>query len=349
MLPSLNGLDNLVQAELVSINQIGQLQNLSGLANLDSVGIVLTIGNCSNLTSLSGLNSLRNIAGDLNISANGSLTDISAIENIEQVGGKVVISFNAMLAACNNNFLCEFIMDGFYADINSNLGACETVDSVLNACNISLDCPYNLEIHSQAALDIFRLEYPNCTHINGSLTILNSNIEEFSALGDLRHIGHKLILENNQVLTDLSDLSNLSYLGDELNIKNNNLLNNLAGLENLSDMRVISISENDQLSICNVASVCNYLRNLPINFSYYFNANNGGCNQGEVNSACNCVNDLTVMQANGIYWATESIQTAGNLTVTNYAKYNAPNVIIQPSFEVNNGRVFEISQSGCTQ
>ena len=347
-LSDITGLNNLVHASLLQISQC-PLQNLAGLQNLDSVGISLSVSNCSSLISLTGLSGLRHLSGDLWISANSSLVDVSAIGMLEEVSGKIVINHNESLSDCNISYLCQFLSDGFYADISDNLGACENVDSVLLACGISLECPYHIEVNSQAALDSLLLSYPNCTKINGTVRIFDSDVTDLSGFEQITHIGHQLVIENNQQLSSLYPLKNVSYLGDELHIKNNDLLPHLAGLENITDMRVVFITDNDLLSICNVASICHYLNNLPLNFSYFFNANATGCVSSEVTNACNCVPIVSVQQGDGVFWASDTLRTEGNLVVQNYASYNAPNVVVEPSFEVTQGTMFEIKKEGCDQ
>ena len=164
----------------------------------------------------------------------------------------------------------------------------------------------------------------------------------------MEHIGYQLIIKDNQLLTTLSGLGNLRYLGDVLEIQNNDLLSNLVGLDRIMGMRVVTITDNNNLSICNMPSICSYLTNLPSNFSYWFNANASGCIGNTVKDQYICSNSLAITDNDGIYFAADSIGVSGDVSIGSFARYSAPNTHIFPIFEVSSGGVLEILIDGCT-
>ena len=91
------------------------------------------------------MDGLLSLSGDLRISANGALTNIAALDNLQNVNGQIFITHNPLLSICNNTFLCNFLSSGYYVEIAENLGACETVDNVLQSCGIILDFRISLK------------------------------------------------------------------------------------------------------------------------------------------------------------------------------------------------------------
>lgn len=135
-------------------------------------------------------------------------------------------------------------------------------------------CPTgSITLTSQAEVDAFAINYPNCTELNDSLTISGDDIVDLSPLSQITSIEFGIeitnnpllenlddlslltsnpifILEisNNTSLTDISGLSNLSYdAGLQLSIRNNPLLNSLDGLQNIASTEDINIWNNDSL------------------------------------------------------------------------------------------------------
>jgi len=71
-----------------------------------------------------------------------------------------------------------------------------------------------------------------------------------------------LSLFGNASLTSLAALENLTLVNN-LSIRNNRSLVNLIGLENIDHdtLTNVSITENRNLFVCHVESICNYLEN----------------------------------------------------------------------------------------
>src|SRR5690606_32647453 len=97
-------------------------------------------------------------------------------------------------------------------------------------------CPAgNVTLTSQADIDAFAINYPNCTEISGDLYISGSTITDLSPLNNLTSVGGNLYIDYNSSLTNLDGLSNLTSVGGFLYISSNSITN-LDGLSNLTSV-----------------------------------------------------------------------------------------------------------------
>ncbi len=132
--------------------------------------------------------------------------------------------------------------------------------------------PEGIRFETQAQIDSFQINYPNCTEIEGGVEIEGYDIANLNGLSVLRTIGGTLRIgytaltnlrglesltniggslniggwsmnampfqpvecQSNPNLSDLSALSNLTSIGGSLSIYCNDSLSSLAGLDNLS-------------------------------------------------------------------------------------------------------------------
>src|SRR5690606_7461152 len=126
--------------------------------------------------------------------------------------------------------------------ISNNAGDCVSVTAVTTACTTSSEpqCPTgNVTLYSQADVNNFATNYPNCTEITGYLYISDiggSDITDLSPLSNIQSIGGFLNIYNNPQLTNLDGLSNLTQIGGYLDIYYNSQLTNLDGLSNLTQI-----------------------------------------------------------------------------------------------------------------
>jgi hypothetical protein len=102
--------------------------------------------------------------------------------------------------------------------------------------------PQGIMFTTQAQIDSFQINYPNCTQIEGMVVIgiegafgLGTNINNLDGLSVLTAIGGRLMIRYNDPLTSLAGLTNLTTIG-ELLIHHNNSLTNLSGLANLTSI-----------------------------------------------------------------------------------------------------------------
>lgn len=109
---------------------------------------------------------------------------------------------------------------------------------VLNcALIISQSClPGGITFSSQAQIDAFQTNYPGCIHILGRLDIDESssgNILNLNGLSTLTSISNRLVINDNDALTDLTGLNNLVSVGSFVRIEYNDNLTSLTGLNAL--------------------------------------------------------------------------------------------------------------------
>ena len=118
-------------------------------------------------------------------------------------------------------------------------------------------CPPDGEFNSQAEIDAFATDYPDCTMLSTSLIISGDDITDLSGLGQITActglgIGGNLVLQNTDGLNPNLVLSFVEGTGNGFGISNNAALIEITGLENLvnqadyeSDFR---ISDNPMLT-----------------------------------------------------------------------------------------------------
>ncbi|MBP6871933.1 MAG: T9SS type A sorting domain-containing protein [Bacteroidales bacterium] len=164
--------------------------------------------------------------------------------------------------------------------------------------------PEGITFTTQAQIDSFQVNYPNCTEIEGDVTIgdnngLGSDIIDLTGLSNINSISGFLLIGHNydlpslnglegitsvggflwvgyhQKLTNIDGLSNLTTIGGNLYITYNSLLNNLNGLENLTSIAgVIWIWQNSSLtSLSGLDSIsAESISDLSINWNFSLSA-----------------------------------------------------------------------------
>jgi hypothetical protein len=218
-IPSLNGLQNLANVNRIILNGLTGISNLNELSNITGVTEIV-ISNCDALTDITGLsgitiinerltifnnNALQNLNGLQNftntlsnasifIENNDTLTDITALDNLSfQNISFVRIRGNSVLANCTSDFVCDYLDNlnaNRVADIVNNASGCNSVTEVQTACAaIPPTCPTgNVTLNSQADVDNFVLQFPNCDIINGNLRLANGNITDITGLINITQI-----------------------------------------------------------------------------------------------------------------------------------------------------------------
>jgi len=191
--------------------------------------------------------------------------------------------------------------------------------------------PEGIEFTTQEQIDNFQTNYPNCTEIEGDVTIkghTHTSIGNLEGLSVLSHIEGDLILDYNRSLASLAGLENITSIGGELSIyKNeqlvdftglnsltniggdltiswNSSLTSFTGLDNLSSIEGgLSIRYNDSFSNCEAQWLCGYLSNP--NGSVNILSNKTGCNSPvEVASACGIT--LSCLSYGNYYFLSQS-------------------------------------------
>jgi hypothetical protein len=245
-LTNLNGLQNITQATNLNISNNASLQSINGLSGLttltNSFSNTLTIENNPLLVSLNGLNNLVNLPnnGGVRIISNTSLTDIGALATISNLAYLEIIN-NTNLSTCAIAPVCNLLnVNTSNAFISGNGTNCSSKTVVQNICDtLANPCPSgNVTFLTQAEVDTFVAQYPNCTIINGNLNIGpvssgTSSITNISGLSNLTQVNGELSIRSNQNLTNLTGLNNITSVGTILRLEFNPVLINLDGLSGI--------------------------------------------------------------------------------------------------------------------
>jgi hypothetical protein len=226
------------------------LASMTGLEGLNTIGGNLRIGNHFSsdqgnysLSSLTGLNNLVSIGGYLDISNNHALTSIMGLENLTSIGGDLWIIQNNSLSICESMGICNhFSNPEGMINIYNNDSGCNSIIEVAVACGGPVPClPYgNYYFASQADVDNFQAYYPDCTELEGDVTICGNDIMNLNGLNAFTSFGGSLQISNNYALINLTGLENLTS-GGYLSIYGNTALINLTGLEGLSSVESLNI------------------------------------------------------------------------------------------------------------
>jgi len=102
--------------------------------------------------------------------------------------------------------------------------------------------PDGITFSTQADIDNFQTNYPNCIEIEGDVHISGTDITNLLGLsvitsftGDLI-IGENSFNSSNPSLTSLTGLNNLTHIGGKLSVQNNEALTSLTGFDNLTSI-----------------------------------------------------------------------------------------------------------------
>ncbi|MFZ4462487.1 MAG: hypothetical protein ACOYN5_01470, partial [Bacteroidales bacterium] len=231
------------------------ISNLNGLNVLTSIGGLLQIWYNMHLISLSGLDNVTQIGGALIIQYNFALTNLSGLKGLTQIGGDFTYFSNGLI---------------------TNLSGLDKLTYVGGTLKITDCCLSSLT--GLGKLD----------HIGGYLWLENNYaLTNLSGLDSLNSIGNYLWIHNNYALTSLTGLDKLNSIGGGLTIHANHNIHSLSGLDNIDAGSIthLNIDSNQNLTVCTVQSICDYITSPTGFVSIHTNAI--GCNnQAEVEAAC---------------------------------------------------------------
>ncbi len=264
-LTSLNDLSLIGVNGQFEINGNTQLATIAALSNITSLGSLRIVNN-DNLISLNGLENIESINTDataiigLEINGNNSLTDITALETLATLNGSELIidnntalttlsgldaiwantisnlsiQNNSSLSNASTTSICIYLNNSFPATISGNASGAATIAEVEANCNLP-ECPEgDVTFETQNELDYFLIQYPNCTQIDGDLTLTRlQNNEDFSSLSNITEITGWLNISYIDH-TNLSGLENLRTIAKGLDVSDCDNLINLQGLNGLT-------------------------------------------------------------------------------------------------------------------
>ena len=248
---------NLTQVRSINLSNNAQLSSIATLSGITALSAPATglptalfISSCQALTSLNGLQNLTTLNNaNINLQSNNNLTDITALNglNVNSING-LNIALNTSLSTCGVSWVCgRLALNTTNVTISSNANGCFDIAQVQTTCS-SNPCPAgNVTLNSQLDVDTFVALYPNCTTIDGDLTISGIFINSLVGLSNLTTINGSLTITNNTELANLNGLQNITTIGGLLRISNNPLITQLPSW-NLISVNRITINQNNALS-----------------------------------------------------------------------------------------------------
>jgi hypothetical protein len=227
------------------------------------------------------LSLLDSVGGNLNLKDNAALNNISGISDIDFIGGGFQINECPQISSIPVFNNLTQIGNNFRIANNPLLSSIEGFDALVSVGG-------NFGVYNNEQLD--NLEAFNTLEtIDSSLLIANNSVIDLSeSLVSLSSVNQDVRIIYNPSLSSLNGFSSLSSINGKLTIQGLSSLTSLTGLDNINPTGIteLLIQNNQQLSVCNIESVCAFL--IPENQDNINIQNNApNCNTApEVNHAC---------------------------------------------------------------
>lgn len=211
---------------------------------------------------------------------------------------------------------------------------------------LNAQCPEgNVIFTSQADVNTFVSQYPDCENLNGHMTIGLGNVEtditDLSGLSGLSNIPGSILVQKNPNLTSLAGFENLQNVGNRLQFSYNNSLENLSQLNNLNSVHEIYITYNPLLQDLNG------LQGLTqLNGNLYIGSNDGLINLNGLDNIQHIGGNLTLAHNYALETCEglENLQTIGqgfyvegNTALTNFIGLNNLQSIVLGLYTGSNG------------
>ncbi|MEP2935811.1 MAG: T9SS type A sorting domain-containing protein [Gilvibacter sp.] len=379
LLTDLSGLEGVLNVAGLIVNDNLNLGSLAGLDNLEEVSnATMLVRNNANLTTLSGPTNVvfvdsgagvttleiidndgltmipNNLVGagsvvnSVFVGFNDVLTSIDGLdEGIITLDGNLTILDNPLLTTCDAPIICSFVNDfeaGATFVISGNAAGCDSFEQIEDSCSF---CPsVSLVFNSQADIDNFAIDYPDCSFVAGSVTISGADIVDLSGLSGISSIGEQLTIEDNDMLTTLSGWDEVALLGPtaKITIQDNPLLEelttffgvlneglilkNLPVLTSLAGFDGVSSTSKLELISCNALSSVSGLQNLAISNELRIENNSDLAGLSDMNMAIGPLeflqigNNASLTSFAGLEGlnttATASVFMYGNIFVTDF-------------------------------
>jgi len=134
---SLNGLENITTVNgNLTITRNPKLTNLSGLQNITSISEQFWLGTLIGINDLDDLPPIA-LVKRIWLENNDNLTDITGLDNVNFSGLNMLRFYgNDKLAICESVNVCNYLHDGGNASIYENAENCNTLEEVLEACQL---------------------------------------------------------------------------------------------------------------------------------------------------------------------------------------------------------------------
>ncbi len=275
----------------LNLQQNAMLTDLEGFENVSTIGGSFIIKVSPSLSTLNGINNLDSIGVDLELNNADLLTDISGLEHLNYVGNDVY--FRAIeptsLSPLSNLGTIGGDLEMIYCSGFNDLSGLESITSIEG----------NLNFYGNDDLVSFTgLE--NLNNVSGDLRITsNDDLTDLEGLQTLSSIGGQLYIYDNERLENLNALENLTSMNGILSIVFNDDLTTLEGLRNIdfNGITNLKIRDNNNLSLCSVESICNYLQG---DGPYFITGNSTNCySASQIQATCLTVLPVELLSFHG--------------------------------------------------
>ncbi len=221
LLNSLEGLDQITgEVEGISLNDNPSLEHIGSLHLVEKTK-KLFIYNNTRLKAIDGFTKLTEVSERLAFFDNPLLEDIGSLNSKMDILGALEIYDNPRLSDCSIRPICNYLKAPAGNIIIARNGRdCNSIDEVRDACP-SPCLPGGMVFSRQSQLDSFRILFPDCDEILGSVAISGNTIVDVSVLSKIRIIQGDLNIIRNPELQSLKQLENLKLIGEDFRIEEN--------------------------------------------------------------------------------------------------------------------------------
>ncbi len=214
------------------ISNCNSLTSLSGLDALKSVSGIIYIGNNIALQSLSGLDALNSV-GSLFLGGNSTLQNLSGLDALTSVGGPLRILSNSALTSLSGLDAITSVDGELLIKGNTTLTEFCSLFSLLNGNGLNGAYAVTSNALNPTIADILAAG-ACCSDI---ILTTQAEVNSFGATNPTSVCGNLIIKKGtSDDITDLSPLSTLTSIGGDLSIGFNQALTSLVGLDGLTSV-----------------------------------------------------------------------------------------------------------------
>ena len=176
----------------------------------------------------------------LDVSSSSSFSNLLPNYNNRNVGN--VLSFNITGLIASQTY--------YYRVRASNVSG---ISPSSNTIAVSFpDCPPgDYEVKTQAEVDNFKVLYPNCKQISGTLNITNTgttnDINNVDGFINIESVTNALNITHNTILNNLNGLRNLRQVGEVIWIGNNSALKKINSFAKLKSVKGFFVGDHKEL------------------------------------------------------------------------------------------------------
>ena len=303
-LATLTGVNNLntINEDFILSNN-NALVNFGNLTSLSNINGTFEIVDNARLINFEGLDSLAFIGNNFELDSNESLSSLSGLGKLRRIEGELYVFQNVAL----DNFIgleSLIVLDGGLRLIKSGLKTLEGLDNITIMDNLIVNASKTLfNFSGLESLEAINNDFiidsdttltstnglRDLVRVGGDFSIESTNINNLTGLENLAWIQGDFRIARNTEINNISSLANLERLDGDLLLEGTKL-SNISALQNIEkfDGDVI-IRFNENLSICNITALCDYIENEG---TITINDNGENCSSTEeVNEQCQLLLD----------------------------------------------------------